>query len=124
AASASGEPLAFATAMPWEGYGRGILVTSYSGRPTKIEGNPDHPASLGATDAITQASILSLYDPDRSQTVTRVGEVSNWDPFIATITADLEKRRSAGGGKGLRILTHTITSPTLVAHLQLLLKQF
>ena len=64
-----GIPLFFATAMPLGGYATGLLVRSNEGRPTKVEGNPDHPASLGATDVYAQASILSLYDPDRSQAV-------------------------------------------------------
>src|SRR6266566_7541541 len=65
-----GKPLFFATAAPLSGVATGILVESHMGRPTKIEGNPRHPASLGATDALTQASVLALYDPDRSQTIT------------------------------------------------------
>jgi len=60
-----GEPLRFATTLPLGGYGRGALVTVVDGRPVKIEGNPDHPASLGSTDVFAEASILSLYDPDR-----------------------------------------------------------
>src|SRR4051794_34194592 len=59
-----GKSLYFATAIHWGGYARGVLVESHEGRPTKIEGNPDHPASLGATDAVTQAALLNLYDPD------------------------------------------------------------
>src|SRR5919106_1651029 len=74
-----GKPLFFASAMPLAGYGRGILVESHMGRPTKIEGNPSHPASLGATDAFAQASILSLYDPDRSQVVNHAGRISTWE---------------------------------------------
>src|SRR6266852_4844868 len=64
-----GKPLFFATAMPVSGIATGLLVESHEGRPTKIEGNPEHPASLGATDIFSQASVLSLYDPDRSQTL-------------------------------------------------------
>src|SRR4051812_132195 len=64
-----GKPLFFATAMPMGGYGKGLLVENHLGRPTKVEGNPQHPMSLGATDAFAQASILGLYDPDRSRTV-------------------------------------------------------
>src|SRR5258708_8237332 len=65
-----GKPLFFATAMPFGADAVGILVESHECRPTKIEGNPDQPASVGTTDAITQASVLNLYDPDRAQTVT------------------------------------------------------
>ena len=73
-----GEPLFFATAMPLGGIATGLLVESHMGRPTKIEGNPDHPASLGATDVFAQASVLGLYDPDRSQVVRHLGEVQTW----------------------------------------------
>src|SRR5947208_16921111 len=66
-----GTPLYFATAMPLAGYGIGLIVKSNEGRPTKIEGNPRHPASLGKTDVFAQASILNLYDPDRAKSVTR-----------------------------------------------------
>src|SRR5207253_10870702 len=65
-----GKPLYYATTMTLGGFGTGLLVESHEGRPTKIEGNPQHPASLGATDVFAQAAILGLYDPDRSQSVT------------------------------------------------------
>src|ERR1700689_3514942 len=68
-----GKPLFYATALPSNGYFQGVLVESHEGRPTKVEGNPDHPDSLGASDIFMQASILSLYDPDRSQTVMNEG---------------------------------------------------
>jgi MoCo/4Fe-4S cofactor protein with predicted Tat translocation signal len=112
-----GKPLFFATAMTLGGYATGILVESHLGRPTKIEGNPDHPASLGATDAITQAAILSLYDPDRSQTVMRRERIDTWNNFLTAITAELPAL-SARQGRGLRILTETVTSPTLADQLQ------
>ena len=63
-----GELLRFATTLPLSGYGRGVLAISTDGRPIKIEGNPRHPASLGATDVFAEAAVLSLYDPDRSRT--------------------------------------------------------
>jgi molybdopterin-containing oxidoreductase family iron-sulfur binding subunit len=74
----SGNPLFYATAMGVAGVSTGLLVESHLGRPTKIEGNPQHPASLGATDAAMQASVLTLYDPDRSQAVTRNGAIDGW----------------------------------------------
>src|SRR6266702_1327844 len=104
-----GKPLFFASAMTLGGLGTGVLVESHMGRPTKVEGNPDHPASLGATDAFTQASILGLYDPDRSQVVRNIGEISTWSGFIAALQPIL---KNPGG---LRLLTETITSPTLGA---------
>ena len=76
-ATVPGRPLYFATAASLGGFATGVLVESHMGRPTKIEGNPRHPASLGASDAITQASILGLYDPDRSQVTTRAGQISS-----------------------------------------------
>ncbi|MDE2373306.1 MAG: hypothetical protein KGL96_03680, partial [Hyphomicrobiales bacterium] len=63
-----GLPMRFASALALGGYGRGVIVTSMEGRPIKIDGNPRHPASLGATDVFGEASLLSLYDPDRSKT--------------------------------------------------------
>ena len=71
-----GKPLFYATAMTLGGVGTGLLVESHMGRPTKVEGNPSHPGSLGATDAFAQASVLTLYDPDRSQAVVTKGRIS------------------------------------------------
>src|ERR1043166_4644896 len=79
-----GKPLHFATVMPFAGDALGLLVESHEGRPTKIEGNPDHPASLGATDAFAQATILDLYDPDRAKTTTKIGQLSTWEEFKGT----------------------------------------
>jgi molybdopterin-containing oxidoreductase family iron-sulfur binding subunit len=89
-----------------------VLVESHMGRPTKIEGNPDHPASLGATDALTQASVLDLYDPDRAQTLTYRGEVRPWSAFLTALQNALSAQR-ARQGAGLRFLTPPITSPSL-----------
>lgn len=117
-----GKPLFFATCTTLGGYATGLLVESHLGRPTKIEGNPEHPASRGATDVFAQASILSLYDPDRSQTVMKAGRISTWSELLTAITAELPALR-ARQGKGLAILTETITSPTLTDQLQSLLKE-
>jgi Fe-S-cluster-containing dehydrogenase component len=118
-----GEPLYFATAMPLGGFATGLLVESHEGRPTKVEGNPEHPASLGATDAIAQASVLGLYDPDRSQVVTSAGEIRPWSAFVAAMRAALEAQRAARGA-GLRLLTETVTSPSLAQQIRALLRAF
>ncbi len=122
-ATVPGRPLYFATAASLGGFATGVLVESHMGRPTKIEGNPRHPASLGATDAITQASILGLYDPDRSQVTTRAGQISSWLSFVAALKREVEAQRLSGGS-GLRILTQTVTSPTLAGQLASLLEDF
>jgi len=118
-----GRPMFFATAFPMGGAGTGVLVESHEGRPTKIEGNPNHPASVGATNAFAQASILTLYDPDRSQVVSNAGRISTWNAFLTAINDDLEAERLSGGA-GLRILTETVTSPTLTNQLRQLLAKF
>src|ERR1700739_4135356 len=73
-----GKPLFYASAMTIGGVAAGLLVESHEGRPREIEGNPPHPGSLGATDAFAQAAILGLYDPDRAQTLSNVGEIRPW----------------------------------------------
>ncbi len=104
--------------MTLAGNGRfGLLVESHEGRPTKVEGNPDHPASLGATDLYSQASVLGLYDPDRSQTPIRnAANPRGWDePRRSCEGAFREPLKQ--GGKGVRILTDAVASPTLAAML-------
>ncbi len=118
-----GRPLYFATAMPLQGYGRGVLAESHMGRPTKVEGNPEHPASLGATDAFTQASVLGLYDPDRSHAINNAGRISTWNAFFAALNVELEAQRLSRGA-GLRILTEAVTSPTLAQQIKNLLGKF
>jgi len=118
-----GTPLYFATATVLGGYSRGVLVTSNMGRPTKIEGNPDHPASLGSSDIFMQASILSLYDPDRSQVVTHKGEISTWNKCVAELQQGMEIQKALKGA-GLSILTESVTSPTLAGQLQSLLADY
>jgi molybdopterin-containing oxidoreductase family iron-sulfur binding subunit len=118
-----GRPLFFATAVLDGGYAKGVLVESHMGRPTKVEGNSDHPGSLGATDSFGQASVLDLYDPDRSQILTHLGEIRAWSVFLAAMKPLVEAQR-ARKGAGIRVLTGTITSPTLGAQLQELLSEF
>ncbi|MCU1383082.1 MAG: 4Fe-4S ferredoxin, iron-sulfur binding domain protein [Acidobacteria bacterium] len=118
-----GKPLFYATAMPLGGVATGLLVESHEGRPTKIEGNPLHPGSLGASDVFSQAAILGLYDPDRSQTLRSLGEIRPWSAFLGAMNAALTAQRAVKGA-GLRILTESISSPTLAAQIRDLLTRF
>src|SRR4051812_45375062 len=123
-----GKPLFYASAMPWGGFGKGVLVEQHEGRPTKIEGNPDHPASMGASDVWGQASILTLYDPDRSQAITKFGNVNSWGTFLNAFDSVLNfedwngakvKRRASAGAR-IHLLTETTTSPTFKAQVEAL----
>jgi MoCo/4Fe-4S cofactor protein with predicted Tat translocation signal len=120
-----GKPVYFATAMPLDGFATGLIVESHEGRPTKIEGNKDHPASLGATDVFSQASVLGLYDPDRSTTLTNLGEIKPWSAFLGAVKPAMDAQRAVAVQKpakgGLRILTGTVTSPTLAYQIKTLL---
>ena len=134
-----GKPLFFATASPLMGVAIPLLVRSNEGRPTKVEGNPDHPNNRpvdfpaedpyrdprgsSATDIFSQASILSLYDPDRSQTVTFREEIRTWTAFVGEMRAALEEQRPKQGA-GIRFLTETITSPSLGAEMREVLTAF
>jgi molybdopterin-containing oxidoreductase family iron-sulfur binding subunit len=118
-----GKPQYYATAMPFGGDAIGLLVESHEGRPTKVEGNPDHPSSLGATNVYTQASILNLYDPDRAQTVTNYGEIRAWAEFLGSAQAVAAAMRGTQGD-GFRILTGIVASPTLAAQIQALLSLY
>src|ERR1700722_15216748 len=112
-----GRPQFYASAVTLGGYANPVLVESQMGRPTKIEGNNLHPASLGGTDIFTQASILTMYDPDRSQSVMSMGDQRSWQSFMDAIRGPLTAQKSLQGA-GIRILTPTITSPTLAAQLK------
>ncbi|HEV2493135.1 MAG TPA: TAT-variant-translocated molybdopterin oxidoreductase [Terriglobia bacterium] len=118
-----GKPLYYASTMPFGGFGAGVVVESHMGRPTKIEGNPDHPASLGAADLFAQASVLTLYDPDRSKVVISSGRIGSWSDFLA-VADQARQKHLANKGAGLRILTETISSPTLADQLRTVLAQF
>jgi MoCo/4Fe-4S cofactor protein with predicted Tat translocation signal len=128
-----GKPLFFATAMQLGGVATPLLVKSNEGRPTKIEGNPDHPNNRNAedpadrgssaTDLFAQASILTLYDPDRSQTLTYREEIRPWTAFVADINTALEEHKKDQGA-GLRFLTETVISPTLAFQLRTILTDF
>jgi molybdopterin-containing oxidoreductase family iron-sulfur binding subunit len=118
-----GKPLFFATAMPFAGSGVGLLVESHEGRPTKIEGNPDHPSSLGATDLFAQAAILGSV---RSRSLAD-DHPPRRDSFVRLIRrGDADGAHGATGtkGAGIRILSETVASPTLGAQLQQFLTRF
>lgn len=118
-----GKPLFYATAMPFGGAATGLLVESHMGRPTKIEGNPDHPGSLGATDLFCQASVLNFYDPDRSQVLVHEGRISGWSEFLDAANL-LRAEQSGIKGAGLRLLTESVISPTLADQIKGWLSQF
>jgi MoCo/4Fe-4S cofactor protein with predicted Tat translocation signal len=117
-----GKPQYYATAMPFGADAIGVLVESHEGRPTHVAGNPDHPSSLGGTDVIAQASVLNLYDPDRAQTVSNLGEIRTWSAFLDAVQLAVGKAKSQNGA-GFRILTGTVTSPMLAAQIENVLKQ-
>src|ERR1700688_893463 len=118
-----GKPLFYATAVTLGGVATGVLVESHMARPTKIEGNPDHPGSLGATDAFSQASILGLYDPDRSQAEIHDGRIGSWAAFQDELSTALGAEKG-NNGSGVRLLTPTITSPTLGDQITAFLKAY
>jgi MoCo/4Fe-4S cofactor protein with predicted Tat translocation signal len=116
-----GKPMYYATAFTLGGYASPILVESHLFRPTKIEGNPEHPASLGGTDVYAQASLLDLYDPDRAQNITYMGDVRSWTAFMEAVKGPMSVQKSVQGG-GVRILTQTVSSPTLADQIRTYLK--
>jgi Fe-S-cluster-containing dehydrogenase component len=119
----AGTPNFFATAMLHGGYATGVLVKSEDGRPIKVEGNPGHPASMGATDVFAQASILQLWDPDRAQVVRRAGALETWEAFSVALDARLARLRPSAG-LGLRLLTRPTSSLLLADQLSRLLRRY
>src|SRR5438045_1703949 len=112
-----GRPMFYATAFTLGGYATPLLVTSREYRPIKIEGNDRHQATLGATDVFAQASLLDLYDPDRSQNVMYLGDNSDWGTFTGQILAPIAAQKTKGGA-GIRILSRPFSSPTLADQMQ------
>jgi molybdopterin-containing oxidoreductase family iron-sulfur binding subunit len=103
-----GNPVSYATAMEIGGMAQGLLVTSYDGRPIKIEGNPSHPLNQGAADMLAQASVLELYDPDRSFGVRQGDKDSSWEEF-----AKWTKEHFAGDGGDICVLSEASSSPSM-----------
>ena len=117
-----GKSLKYASALSLNGYAQGVLVESHLGRPTKIEGNELHPASLGATDVFAQAATYVLYDPDRSQSVLHNGRIATWPAFVQAMGLLREEALGAKGA-GLRILSENTTSPTFAAQMKKMLAE-
>jgi molybdopterin-containing oxidoreductase family iron-sulfur binding subunit len=115
-------PQFYATSLRCGGDVAGVLVETHAGRPAKIEGNPAHPASLGGSDALAQAAVLELWDPDRSQAPTKRGIASTWNEFEAEAASI--RRRAERNGAGLHVLSGRIDSPTLAKQRQELLQRF
>jgi molybdopterin-containing oxidoreductase family iron-sulfur binding subunit len=118
-----GESLYYATALPLDGYARGVLVETAMGRPIKIEGNSEHPASLGATDVYAQAAVLELWDPDRSASVLHNGQPASWPEVLAALQ-ESRIRATPAEGRGVAILTGNVTSPSLATQLQSVLQRW
>lgn len=118
-----GEPRAYATAVLLDGYAQPVIATTYAGRPTKLDGNPDHPVTKGRSDAFMQAAVLGLYDPDRAQEPSRHGEPVAWKDVAAAI-GTLRGAWAVDQGGGLRVLIGPTSSPTLLRQLDALRGQF
>ena len=118
-----GRPLFYATAMPFAGAATPVLVESHQGRPTKIEPNPEHPATRGGTDVAAQAAILTLYDPDRAQAVKFLDEIRPWSQLLTAMQAEMTAQKGKQGA-GLRLLTGSVISPTLADQIAQLLTTY
>jgi MoCo/4Fe-4S cofactor protein with predicted Tat translocation signal len=118
-----GNALHFATAYVLESYGTGLVVDSYGGRPTKVEGNPDHPDSLGTTGVYEQALPLGLYDNDRAKSLRHEGKGIAWRQFL-TLIAELGERHKADGGAKLRFLVEPHGSPLLADQRARIIQKF
>jgi len=96
-----------------DGVGQPVIGKTVEGRPVKLEGNPDHPANIGATDPFIQAALLELYDPARSAAPLHCGQPATWaqaESMIAKLRTSLDEN----GGAGFRLLTGPVGSPTLL----------
>ncbi len=118
-----GKPIYFATAMPFGGYSHPLLVETHEYRPTKVEGNPQHGACMGGTDLFAQASILDLYDPDRSINILFKGEPRPWGEFLGSLRSRVLYHK-ANQGAGLRFLTGAVSSPTFGSQMKAIQQLF
>ncbi|MGF1451879.1 MAG: TAT-variant-translocated molybdopterin oxidoreductase, partial [Opitutales bacterium] len=113
----------FATTYAFQGFARGVLAESHQGRPTKLEGNPLHPESLGATDARMQAAVLDLYNPDRLRSPRQSGNITTWQTFASELWPRLQ-RHKRDRGRGMALVLPATTSPTLERLLGRVRKRF
>jgi molybdopterin-containing oxidoreductase family iron-sulfur binding subunit len=118
-----GNALHFATAFALDGYASGLLVESHEGRPTKIEGNPAHPQTLGATTSIEQSLVLGVYDDNRAKQIRNGSRPVAWRTFLAE-TAVRANTLAENRGAGLRFLIAPTTSPLLADLRRRVLERF
>ncbi|MBM3726882.1 MAG: 4Fe-4S dicluster domain-containing protein [Acidobacteria bacterium] len=116
-----GKPLLYNSVFVHAGAAAGVRVTTHDGRPTKIEGNPDHPYSEGKATGLAQGALLNLYDPDRSKQVSEKGNESSWEKFGAFAKTHFD---GVGNGDGLRFLSQRVVSPTLTSVREQALKKW
>lgn len=114
-----GRSLFYATTLELSGYGRGVLVESFTGRPIHVEGNPTHPASLGAADVFMQSSLLELYDASRMQALAEGSQIRTPDELARAL-----REAMGNAGRGVRVLTGTVTSPSLLHELDRFRERF
>ncbi|MGI8525134.1 MAG: TAT-variant-translocated molybdopterin oxidoreductase [Pseudolabrys sp.] len=118
-----GVPRHYATAVMFEAYAQPVIATCNDGRPTKLDGNPEHPATRGASDPFMQSAVLGLYDPERTKTPSHEGVPATWAAFSGELDT-LRTRWRERGGEGLRVLSGDTTSPTLIRQMRELATQF
>jgi molybdopterin-containing oxidoreductase family iron-sulfur binding subunit len=118
-----GLPRYYATAVLLDGYAQPVIATTHAGRPTKLDGNPDHPVTRGRSDVFMQSAVLQLYDPDRAAAPSRHGEPASWADVESAIGTMRENWR-ADQGDGMRLLLGPTTSPTLLRQIDAFQKQF
>src|SRR4051812_42291460 len=113
----------YASAVTLNGIAQPILGKTYTGRPVKLEGNPDHPLTRGAGDVFLQAALLGLYDPERSRAPRHLGRPASWNAFDAAMEAQA-RTLDQTQGEGFRLLTGAVTSPTLARQIGALMARW
>ena len=103
-----GIPKYYASTIPWKNNALGVVIENHDERPVKVEGNDKHPATLGKSNAFSQASTIEMYDPDRARGVRHNGKKVDWSEYLK-FAKDINK----GDGKGLAVLMQESSSPTI-----------